>query len=182
MKAHFASTTLVDLFPQMLEVSKHFNPDCEHLVGDMRTFRLGRTFDAVFIHDAIDYMTTLDELRQALETAYLYCKSGGVALFVPDGVLENFEDSTDHGGSDGEGRGARYLEWSYDPTPEDTTYIAEYILVLRQDNHPTQVEHDQHLLGIFPSEDWLRLLREAGFIASVVIDDYERYVFVGRKP
>ena len=29
----------------------------------MRSVRLGRTFDAVFVHDAIAYMTTEDDLR-----------------------------------------------------------------------------------------------------------------------
>ena len=41
----------------MLELSRTLNPDCEHLEGDMRTLRLGRTFDAVLIHDAVMYMT-----------------------------------------------------------------------------------------------------------------------------
>jgi trans-aconitate methyltransferase len=49
MKKDF-EMTLVDLSPQMLEVSKRQNPDCEHVVGDMRTVRLGREFDAVFVH------------------------------------------------------------------------------------------------------------------------------------
>ena len=35
----------------------------------LRTLRLGRAFDVVFIHDAIDYMTTHHDLRLALETA-----------------------------------------------------------------------------------------------------------------
>src|SRR5262245_15324138 len=33
------------------------NPECEHIVGDMRSMQLDRTFDVVFIHDAIAYMT-----------------------------------------------------------------------------------------------------------------------------
>src|SRR5688572_13001382 len=61
LKAHFAQVTLTDLSPQMLAVSRTLNPDCEHLVGDMRTLWLERTFDVVFIHDAIDYMTTEED-------------------------------------------------------------------------------------------------------------------------
>ncbi|MEA2702730.1 MAG: hypothetical protein QOD63_675, partial [Actinomycetota bacterium] len=52
--ADFAMT-LVDLSDQMLDVSRRLNPGCEHVVGDMRTVRLGRSFDAVFVHDAVDY-------------------------------------------------------------------------------------------------------------------------------
>jgi trans-aconitate methyltransferase len=182
MKAKFASVTLVDLSPQMLEVSRQLNPDCEHLEGDMRTVRLGRTFDMIFIHDAIEYMTTLDDLKQALETAFVHCKPGGMALFVPDEVRETFEPSTKHGGEDGAGRALRYLEWSYDPNETDTTYITHYVLIFREDNQPVQVVHDQHLFGLYSRDDWLRLLWEVGFRAHFVIDPFERHVFVGYKP
>ena len=57
--------TLSDLSPQMLELSRTINPDIDHICGDMRTLRLGRTFDAVLIHDAVCYMTTESDLRPA---------------------------------------------------------------------------------------------------------------------
>src|SRR5437763_17211229 len=46
MKQQF-ELTLVDVSPQMLEISRELNPECEHVVGDMRLVRLDRTFDAV---------------------------------------------------------------------------------------------------------------------------------------
>lgn len=182
MKSAFSSVTLVDLSPKMLEVSRQLNPDCEHLEGDMRTFRLDRTFDAVFIHDAIEYMTTRDALKQAMETAFTHCKPGGMALFVPDSVRETFESSTEHGGHDGEGRSVRYLEWSYDPDENDTTCITDYVIVFREDDQPVTVEHDRHIFGLFARDEWLSLLHDVGFKAEVVTDSYERYLFVARKP
>jgi ubiquinone/menaquinone biosynthesis C-methylase UbiE len=122
LKAHY-QLTLVDPAPGMLTVSQALNPECEHRVGDMRTIRLDRQFDAVFIHDAIMYMTTEADLRAALATAYVHCWPGGVALFVPDHVHETFTPSTEHGGHDGEQRALRYLAWSYDPDEQDTTYV-----------------------------------------------------------
>src|SRR5918994_2231592 len=80
LKAHF-QLTLVDLSAGMLEVSREANPECEHVQGDMRTVRLGREFDAVFVHDAVNYMTSTGDLRQAIETAAVHCRPGGVALF-----------------------------------------------------------------------------------------------------
>ena len=103
LKRAFAHVTLTDLSPAMLAVSQALNPECEHRPGDMRTLRLRREFDAVFIHDAIEYMTSLADLRQALTTAWVHCRPGGCALFVPDHVRETFEPSTQQGGSDGEG-------------------------------------------------------------------------------
>jgi SAM-dependent methyltransferase len=182
LKAHFAGVTLTDLSPQMLAVSRALNPDCEHLVGDMRTLRLGRAFDVVFVHDAIDYMTTEHDLLLALETAFLHCVPGGLALVVPDYVRETFRPNTEHGGSDGEDRALRYLEWTYDPDDTDTTYTVEYAYLLREDDRPARVEHDRHICGLFPRAGWIRLLREAGFRPEITRDQYERDVFVARRP
>ena len=124
MKKQFQQVVLVDRSPGMIAVSKALNPDCEHVVGDMRTVRLNRQFDYVFVHDAIVYMTTTADLRQAVETAFVHCAAGGVAVFAPDHVRETFRPSTDHGGHDGTDRAMRYLEWTWDPDPADSTYTS----------------------------------------------------------
>lgn len=182
LKPLFAQVTLTDLSPQMLAISRALNPECEHLEGDMRSLRLGRQFDAVFVHDAVDYMTSLHDLGQALETASLHCKPGGVALFVPDHVRETFEPSTDHAGNDGRDRALRYLEWAYDPDADDTVYMVEYVYLLREGNRPARVEHEQHVCGLFPRGEWMRLLRAAGFQPEIIRDGYGRDVFLARKP
>ena len=78
------AVTLTDLSPAMLALSRTINPDLEHIVGDMRTLRLGRVFDAVLIHDAICYMTTEEDLQAALTTAFVHLRPGGAAVFAPD--------------------------------------------------------------------------------------------------
>ena len=181
LKDHFFEIMLTDISPQMLKISRLLNPQCEHVQGDMRTIRLRRTFDVVFVHDAIDYMLTLQDLRQALETASIHCRSGGLALFVPDYVRETFEPSTDHGGTDGDGHSLRYMEWTYDPNERDTTYNTEFVYLLREGRNPTRVEHDVHTCGLFPRADWLRLLNEVGFQAKVIPDPFERELFLARK-
>jgi SAM-dependent methyltransferase len=181
LKKMFTQVTLTDLSAQMLDVSRALNPECEHLEGDMRTMRLERKFDVVFVHDAIDYMTSLEELREAMETAFVHCKAGGVALFVPDVVKEGFKPSTEHGGKDGDGSALRYMEWTYDPDERDTTYTVEYAFLLREGDEPTYKEYEQHICGLFAGEDWIRTLGAVGFETSIVRDQYERDVFVGRK-
>lgn len=180
LKAHF-QMTLVDLSPGMLAVSRALNPECEHVEGDMRTVRLGRLFDAVFVHDAVMYMTSEDDLRQAIETAHVHCRPGGAALFCPDHVREIFSPSTDHGGHDGEGRAMRYLEWTYDSDESDTIYETEFAYLLREADGSVRVVHDRHVCGIFSREVWLRLLREVGFEPSIVPDSFERELFVATK-
>jgi len=120
LKKHF-QMTLVDISPGMLEVSRGLNPECEHIQGDMRTVRLWRMFDAVFIHDAIGYMTSEADLRSALKTAFEHCKPGGIALFTPDHTKENFKSGIKHGGHDLGNRSMRYLEWIWDPDSRDTS-------------------------------------------------------------
>jgi SAM-dependent methyltransferase len=182
LKRTFADVVLSDLSEDMLAVSRALNPECEHVQGDMRTLRLGREFDAVFVHDAIEYMTSEADLRRAMETAWLHCRAGGVSLFVPDHVRETFKPSTDHGGHDGVGRGLRYLEWMSDADPDDTRCEVDMVYVLREEGQPLRVEHERHIHGLFPRDTWLELLRELGFVPSVLRDAYGRELFLARKP
>jgi SAM-dependent methyltransferase len=161
LKAHLRCT-LTDLSPAMLEESRRLNPECEHLPGDMRTLRLGRTFDAVLVHDAVVYLTTEDDLLRAMRTAHAHLRPGGAALFAPDFVRETFAPATDHGGSDRGGRALRYLEWISDPDPADTEYVADYVYLLREGASDVRVVYDRHVAGVFPRATWTRLLAEAG--------------------
>jgi ubiquinone/menaquinone biosynthesis C-methylase UbiE len=173
--------TLADVAPAMLDLSRGLNPDCEHVLGDMRTLRLGRAFDAVLIHDAVMYMTSEADLRAAFETAFVHLRRGGAAVVAPDFVRETFEPRTEHGGHDGPGRALRYLEWSYDPDPADTTVVTDFAMLLREGADDVRVRYDRHVEGIFPRATWLDLLGDAGFEASIVGDRWEREVFVGRR-
>lgn len=186
LKASF-KITLVDFSPEMLAVSRSLNPECEHIQGDMRSVRLGREFDIVFIQDAIEYMTTENDLGWAIETAFVHCRPGGVALFAPDYTRENFRPATSHGGHDGERKGMRYLEWSYDPDSTDTTYVVDFAFLLR-DGEEVRCEYDRHICGLFGRKDWLRLIYNSGFNARVVpfehsqIEPGTALVFLGIKP
>jgi len=187
MKARYAMT-LVDRAPGMLEVSRRRNPECEHVPGDMRDVRLGRTFDAVFVHDAVMYLTTRADLARAAETAFVHCRPGGAALFVPDAVRETFRASTHCGGEDGPLRALRYMEWIWDPDPADTTYVADFAYLLREGDGEPRVVHDRHVFGLFGRDEWLAVLRGAGFVPEIVplslpdLPDRVLDVFVARRP
>jgi SAM-dependent methyltransferase len=187
LKARF-TCTLSDLSPQMLTLSRELNPECEHALGDMRTVRLGRTFDAVFVHDAVMYLTTEDDLRSCMETAYAHTRPGGVALFVPDSTRETFEPGTDHGGHDGDdGRALRFLEWTHSPLAGETSFAVDYVVLLSEPGGGVRSVHDRHVNGLFPEHTWLHVLEAAGFTARVVPgdptdEDAGQPVFVGRRP
>lgn len=186
LKAHF-ELTLVDRSPQMLELSRSLNPECRHLVGDMRSVRLGETFDAVFVHDAVAYITTEADLAATIETTAVHARPGGVVLFVPDYVRERFEPRTSHGGHDGPGRGLRYLEWDWDPDPNDTTHLADFAYLLRDETGEVRCEYDRHVCGLFGRATWLELMEAASLRtrAHVTATDEEpagAELFIGRKP
>ena len=180
MKQWYA-LTLTDLSEPMLRISRRLNPECPHHQGDMRSLRLGQTFDAVFIHDAVMYMTTEEALREALQTAYIHCKPGGVVLISPDHTKENFECSTDHGGEDAGGRGLRYLSWTQDPNPDDATYTVDYAYLLREADGIIHAIHDRHTEGLFGEQTWLALLQETGFKAEAWPDSFGRTNFWGLR-
>jgi SAM-dependent methyltransferase len=181
LKAHF-EMTLVDVSPRMLRVSRRLNPECRHVKGDIRTVRLGRRYDAVFVHDAICHMTTEAELLAVMRTAYEHCRPGGAALFVPDFVRETFAEGTDEGGSDGERGSVRFLQWVVDPDPADTTYVVDFAILIRDRKGRARVEHDHHVQGLFRRARWLRLLRDVGFKARVITDRRVRDAFLGQRP
>jgi SAM-dependent methyltransferase len=172
--------TLVDLSAQMLAVSRALNPECEHIESDIRTVRLGRTFDAVFVHDAICHMTTEAELRAVMRTAFVHLRPGGVALFVPDFVRETFVENTDHGGNDTERGSVRFLQWTTDPDPRDTAYLVDFAILIRDEQGQTRLVHDRHTYGLFARAQWRGLMRKVGFVVSK-LDGFERDLFAGRR-
>jgi SAM-dependent methyltransferase len=185
--------TLVDLSEEMLAVSHELNPECEHVQGNMLTMRLGRQFDAVLVHDAVDYVTTEAELQLVVQTAFAHCRPGGIAVFAPDHIADTFRPGTGvGGGSDNAGRQASFRERTTDPDPDDEWIESEYEFTLRSADNRVQVLREVHRLGAFRVQTWLRVLAAAGFdpepgnVAAAYSGhgdrDGLRHLFVGYAP
>ena len=135
--------TLTDLSPQMLELSAAVNPECEHLVGDMRTLRLGRTFDVVFVHDAVSYLTTENDLRAAIGTAATHVRPGGA---VDPHAGRDDRDVQAGNGARGPRRGGRpqpalpRVDASRDSG--GSSYDVDYVIALRAPGEPFEIVHD----------------------------------------
>ena len=153
----------VDVSPRMLELSQQRNPEVKHHLGDMRTVRLGRRFDAVLIHDAIGYMLTESDLRAAFETARAHLRPGGLLLVAPDMVAESFY----------EGKVIRWTtsagsvtitteEILHDPDPSDTQVESLFTYDITE-NGVRRVVKDLHVTGLFSIDAWTSLMEEAGF-------------------
>lgn len=187
LKAHVACT-LTDTSEAMLAMSRRINPECAHVLGDMRTLRLDRAFDVVLAHDAIDYMTTEDDLRAAMQTAWEHLVPGGLVLLIPDDVAETFEPGTDVSGSDGaDGRAARLFEWSEAPARPGAVVPVHYAFLLRDADGTVQTLYERHEVGVFPRATWERLLEAQGFRVEVLEEETTedragRLFFLGHKP
>jgi SAM-dependent methyltransferase len=186
------AVTLVDRSGAMLAASRRLNPGLPHLAGDMRTLRLGRQFDAVLAHDAVDYLTTEDDLALLMATAYEHCRPGGLAVFVPDHLADTFRPGRGHGGGgspDAAGRQASFSESATDPVPGDNWIQVDYEFVLREADGTRRVVTETHRLGAFSRVTWLTRIAEAGFEAAedqgpAAVYPAERpaNLFTGRRP
>ena len=142
----------------------------------------GAQFDAVSVHDAVSYLTSEDDVRAMAATAAIHCRPHGGVLVVPDHVRERFAPPyVEHGGHDAtDGRSMRYLMWTTDPDPSDSTYLADFAYLLRDSDGTARVEHDRHVLGIFSESLWTDALEGAGFHVAAHTGPWAR-TFSGTK-
>jgi len=151
----------------------------------MRTLRLGRTFDAVVVHDAVSYMASEDDLRAVFRTAAAHLEPGGWFLAAPDYVRETFPGpGVSHRTRTIEGLTLTTVEFAFDPDPADTTYDSHHVYVI-QDAQGTRGESDHHRLGLLGKATWTGLLGEAGFDVELVDydvhdDGRDSWIFAGR--
>lgn len=155
--------TGVDLSPAMLRLARRLNPEVEYRLGDMRSARLGRTYDGAIISDAVSYMRTAGDLTRAFATAYRHLKPGAVLVTYAEHTPDRFEQNWTQPIMGRRGRDEIvFLENRYDPNPRDTTFESTFIFLIRRGSR-LAVETDRHIMGLFPASTWKKALRDAGF-------------------
>jgi len=179
--------TAVDLSPPMLSLSRQLNPDVQHHLGDMRTVRLGQTFDAVLIHDAISHMLTEADLKATLATAKNHLRPGGILLIAPEWVEEEFVGPKLFLWFRGNAEiKVTIQEYLHDPDPKDSQIESIYSYMIQTDGG-VRIERDLHINGLFPVSTWIGLFYEAGFNADRVSlptneGGYGGNMFIGSLP
>jgi hypothetical protein len=151
----------------MLQLARDLNPDCSFIQADMRSFKLERSFDAILIDDAASYMTTEDDLRSLFACACRHLSAGGVMVTGPDDTKETFRHNQTSVWQSEErlappGTSVTYVVNSFDPDPNDSSYESAMVYLIREDGR-LRVEHDLHVLGLFPIDTWRNGLTEVGF-------------------
>ena len=154
--------TGVDVSAAMLEQSRVLNPMVSHHLADFRHVRLGRTYDAVLAHDALDYMLSEVDLRAAIVTAAEHLVGGGLFIAAANYTCDTFtEHELAHDFHCDEQTALTSI--SYVHTHPSGPGVELVVLLLIREDGGLRVEEDRHHCGLFPVATWRRLLDEAGF-------------------
>lgn len=158
----------VDPAPRMIAQSRRLNPGVRHHLGDMRRIRLRRSFDIVLIHDAIGYMLSESDLRQAMRTAAIHLHSGGALIVMPDYLHETFIDGeAAQDANTAEDIQVSFVSQVHDANPRDGRFELLMVFMIRRAGTLRVVE-DRHRCGLFSRADWTHALLQSGFTAVTI--------------
>ena len=153
----------VDTSEQMLTLARRLNPEVEYTTGDMRSVRLGRLFDVVTIFDAINHMTSEEDLLACFQTAAAHLGQDGILLTIPEVTAEgNIQNQTFCSTHRHEDVQVTFVENHFDPDPSDTSFEMTLVFLIRK-GHELSIETDHDTCGVFPKATWWKLLQQAGF-------------------
>ena len=159
-----------DLSPEMVRMGRRAAREAgiraDVAVGDMRTLRLGREFDAAMcIGTAFNYLTEPKDVRTAFRTLRNLLRPGG--LLILD--LTNFDawiDAPMNARLESDLRtssGTRIAIFGFnDQTPAKTLHIARFLTVVQR-GRKIEVRFDEAPLKVWSKESLSRALRIQGF-------------------
>lgn len=172
----------VDLEPAMLEEARKRLPDVALTQGDMRSFELDRTFDAITcLFSAIGYMRSTAELDQALQTLRKHLSPGGIVVvdgwvrresWRDPGIVHAVSGATDGLAAARVGRSRR---------EGNRTTLELHHLVGSIDG----IEHivETHELTLFSDREYRNAFDRADLAAEVVASPHpDRDRYVGTDP
>jgi SAM-dependent methyltransferase len=158
----------VDLDPGMVGEARRRLPAETIVEGDMRSFQLDRRFDAVTcLFSSIGYMTTVQDLDQAVATMVSHLRPGGI--FIMDGWVRPEEWNDDEPirlqhASDDNVTVARMTRSHREGV---TTFLEMHHLIGARDEVTYAV--DVHEMKLFEAAHYEESLRRAGVIAPEVV-------------
>lgn len=176
----FAEVAGVELAEPMRAVARARLPGVPVHAGDMRDFRLGRHFDAVTcMFNAIGYLGSVAELRQAVWSMAQHLEPGGVLVVEPWWFPERFLDG--HLAVDSDHDGTRAVaRMSHTSRTGRTTHLEVRFLVGDKDGIRdfTQTSH----LMLFTRDEYLSAFADAGCPAEFLDGGLTgRGLFVGQR-
>jgi SAM-dependent methyltransferase len=168
----------IDADPEMLTQARSRVPQVALVEADMRTFDLGRSFDAVVcLFSAIGYMRTTEELDLAVAAMARHLTPGGV--LIVDGWVRPDRwrgDVTTHIDT-AETDAVKVVRCSLNRRMGNVTHLEMHHLIATTDG----IEHlvDHHALTLFEPDDYETAFTRKGLHVEVVpspMPDRDRYI------
>jgi SAM-dependent methyltransferase len=170
----------LDLDPTLLEVARKRVPDVPLHEGDMRTFDLGKTFDAVTcLFSSIGYVRSKEELGAAFARMAAHLHPGGV--LIVEGWFSRAEWDDGHIGSLFVDQPELKIARMNLSTTRDDFSVMEFHYLVAE---PHGIEHftEFHELRLFEREDYVAAMEAAGLRAERDDDALMgRGVYIGVK-
>ena len=157
----------VDRSPAMLARARQRVPGVPLHDGDLRTFDLGRRFDAVTcLFSSIAYLVPADELRRGVANLARHLVDGGVLVVEPWVRPEDWDPATLPRIDSGQGDGLSVTRMTRSRRVRDRTYLDMQYLIGTDDG----IEHvaEDHEMGLYVEEVYREAFTAAG--CSVEVD------------
>jgi len=171
-----------DISEEMLEIAREKLPDISFIKGDMKKMDLSHKFDVLIcMFSAINYNTTLQELKITLNNFHDHLKQGGVLIFDMGINKENWIEGAVNVDTvvDNDFKLARI----YQSHLENGIYNSSFVYLVKEDGL-VDFDIDEHKLGVFAVEDVTQLLKKIGFEIFISSDfkDEEWQLETGERP
>ncbi|MBA6437038.1 class I SAM-dependent methyltransferase [Streptomyces sp. GMR22] len=160
----FAEVGGIDLSEDMIRIAGDRVPGVSLRQGDMRTFDLGRTFDAITcMFSSVGYLTTVDELNATLRQFARHLEPGGVAVIEPWWSPDTFLPGYIQGDAvTVDGRTISRVSHSVLSDERTASRMEVHYIVAEP---ATGIQHftDVHVMTLFSRAEYEEAFRRAGF-------------------
>ena len=163
----------------MLQAAARRLPSVPLTRGDMRTFDLGRTFDAITcLFCSIAYTGSAADLKAALERFAAHLRPGGVAVVEPWWFPEDFTPG--HVAGDVVRSGDTLISRMSHSRREGDRAVMRVHYSVADSQHGLSDFTEEHRYTLFHREDYEQAFADAGFDVEYVSAEYTaRGLFVG---
>jgi len=151
----------VDINPEMLKIARLKNPEVKFINGDMKKLDIGGRFDVIIcMFSAVNYNTTLGELKITLTNFYNHLKNGGILIFDLGLNLDNWIEGLVSVDTivDEKLKIAVLCQSHLD----NGVFNADFVYLIKE-NGKFDFDIDQHELGVFGMENVVELMEDVGF-------------------
>jgi dTDP-3-amino-3,4,6-trideoxy-alpha-D-glucopyranose N,N-dimethyltransferase len=150
----------LDFNPAMLDQARARCPRLDLHRGDMRTFELDRSFDAVTcLFSAIGHMETADAMREAVARMAAHLRSPGLLIVEPWFTPESFWDG--HLAANFQAETETKLAWMYRQRREGLVSVLDIHYLIGGEGEPEYLRERQQL-GLFTREEMTAAVEATG--------------------